>query len=155
MASARTLMRGRAKVRGRAPSRRRRKSRPGSSPRGALISPRISSRPKSRLKRGYCLGKRTAATGRQNTDPGENFEAQERVQEEAGEARGPARRGAYPGHLQQHDYYYLRAGWARGILVLRRIDWLQGIAQGNALRSAAGLGVSRGSGARPVRHEID
>src|SRR5882672_6543624 len=151
MASARTPMRGRARVRGRAPSRRRRKSRPGSRPpAGAEKSPEI-------VKTEIEIEVRvlTWQKNRNNTSAGKNFEAQERVQEEAGEARGPARRGAYPGHLQQHDYYHLRAGWTRGILVLRRIDWLQGLAQGNALRSAAGLGVSRGSGARPVRHEID
>ena len=47
---------------------------------------------------------------------GKNVEAQERVQEEAGEARRPARRGAHSGHVQQHDHHHLAVPDGRTVI---------------------------------------
>ena len=85
---------------------------------------------------------------------GENVQAQERVQEEAREARGAARRGRTSRRRSTTRSSRSPIRMAARLLVFRRLDRLQGFAQGHALCRAAGRDDGRRRGARPVRHEI-
>ena len=59
----------------------------------------------------------------------------------------------HPGHVQQHHRHHHGAGRPRRVLVFGGLDRLQGLAQGHALRRAAGFDDRRGRGARSVRDE--
>ncbi len=50
----------------------------------------------------------------------------------------PSGRGPHSGFVQQHRRYDHRSGRKRRVLVQRRLPGVQGVAQGNSVRRAAG-----------------